>query len=83
MEDEGIGVPPAKRDHVFETFARLHGRDEYAGSGIGLSVCRRIVERHGGAIRIETPATGRGTRVVFTLPAARPPTAGRSTERSG
>jgi len=70
VEDEGIGVPPAKRDHVFETFARLHGRDEYPGSGIGLSVCRRIVERHGGDIRIETPATGRGTRVVFTLPAA-------------
>lgn len=70
VEDDGIGIPADQRDRVFDMFQRLHARERYDGSGIGLSVCQRVVERHGGTIRIETPATGRGTRFVFTLDAA-------------
>ena len=67
VEDNGIGIPEHQRDRVFEPFRRLHTRSEYDGSGIGLAVCQRIVERHGGEIRAEeTP--GGGTTITFTLP---------------
>lgn len=69
VQDNGVGIPAEHRESVFETFGRLHGR-EIDGSGIGLSVCRRVVERHGGRIWIEDPATGPGTRFVLTLAAA-------------
>ncbi|WP_354702423.1 hypothetical protein DSM112329_02781 [Paraconexibacter sp. AEG42_29] len=70
VEDNGIGIAPEYRDQVFEMFQRLHSRDDYPGSGIGLSVCQRVVERHGGQIRIETPDSGVGTRFVFSLAAS-------------
>jgi len=69
VRDHGIGVEPGHADRVFGIFERLHPRDRYPGTGIGLAVCRRIVERHGGAIGVE-PAAGGGSTFWFTLPAA-------------
>ena len=67
VQDNGIGVPPDHADQVFKMFQRLHHRDQYEGTGIGLSVCQRIVERHGGRIHVEPGADGRGSRFVFTI----------------
>jgi len=67
VSDNGIGIEEGSRDRVFEIFQRLHDRRDYEGTGIGLAVCRRIVERHGGRIWLE-PNPGAGTRVCFTLP---------------
>ncbi len=69
VSDKGIGIDPEQQDRVFEVFQRLHSRDEHAGTGIGLSLCRRIIERHGGEIWVESEP-GKGTTVSFTLPAA-------------
>ncbi len=66
VQDNGIGVPAAHADKVFKMFKRLHRRDEYEGTGIGLSVCQRIVERHGGEIHVE-PVDDGGSRFVFTV----------------
>ena len=71
VADEGIGIPADQRDRVFEAFQRAAGATEYDGHGIGLSVCKRIVERHGGRISAEPPLGERGARIVFTLPASR------------
>lgn len=68
VADNGVGIPEEARDRVFQPFQRLHGR-EVPGSGIGLTLCRRIVDRHGGTIVATGNAAG-GTTIVFTLPAA-------------
>jgi signal transduction histidine kinase len=67
VQDNGIGIPEDHAQSVFKMFQRLHHRDEYDGTGIGLSVCQRIVERHGGEIRVEPGPDGKGSRFVFTL----------------
>lgn len=67
VSDNGIGIEEEFADKVFVIFQRLHGRDSYTGTGIGLAVCRKIVEHHGGSIWIDTSYTG-GTRFFFTLP---------------
>ncbi|UTF52683.1 PAS domain S-box protein [Natronosalvus rutilus] len=66
--DEGIGLDPARADRVFEVFQRLHSREEYSGSGIGLALCKRIIERHGGDIWVDAEL-GEGATFSVTLPA--------------
>jgi signal transduction histidine kinase len=67
IADNGIGIAPEFAEKVFVIFQRLHSRDTYAGTGIGLALCKRIVERHGGEISLDTAYAG-GARVCFTLP---------------
>lgn len=67
VTDNGIGVPPEFAEKVFVIFQRLHSRDSYDGTGIGLSLCKKIVEHSGGRIWIDTSHTD-GTRLAFTLP---------------
>jgi PAS domain S-box-containing protein len=69
VADNGIGIDPKDAERVFEMFQRLHERSKYEGSGIGLAIARRIVERHGGQIWVE-PTPGGGATFQFTLPAA-------------
>ncbi len=69
VADNGIGVDPAHAEKIFKPFERLHGHGSFEGSGLGLAVCARIVERHGGRIRAEGQL-GVGTTLIVTMPAA-------------
>jgi two-component system, OmpR family, sensor histidine kinase KdpD len=72
VEDDGPGIPAGKEEAIFEKFARGHAESATAGVGLGLAICRAIVEAHGGTIRAET-GRERGARFVFTLPLREPP----------
>ncbi|WCB92853.1 hypothetical protein DSM104299_01553 [Baekduia alba] len=67
VADDGIGIPETDQERIFAMFTRLHGRDEYAGTGIGLAICRRIAERHGGRIYVES-GVGAGSAFHTLLP---------------
>jgi light-regulated signal transduction histidine kinase (bacteriophytochrome) len=74
VQDNGIGFEEGDTERIFGIFQRLHTRDKYEGTGIGLSICRKIVERHGGDIVAEA-VPGEGARFIMTLPVSRPPVA--------
>lgn len=80
VADNGIGVEDAARDRIFDMFERIHPQEHYKGTGIGLSICKRIVERRGGTIWVEPNPAG-GSRFRFSLPDAVVPGGGQGSKR--
>jgi len=68
VQDNGIGIDPQYSERIFEIFKRLNKKEEYSRTGIGLAVCKRIIERHDGCIWVESEL-GKGSTFYFTLPA--------------
>ena len=71
VRDNGIGFDPKFGEQIFVVFQRLHSRSEYEGTGIGLAVCRKITDRHGGSI-VAKSAEGQGAAFIVTLPVTQP-----------
>jgi PAS domain S-box-containing protein len=68
ISDNGVGMAPDQIGRLFQVFARLQSRSAYEGTGIGLALCRKIAEHHGGSIRAESPGEGQGSRLTLSLP---------------
>jgi light-regulated signal transduction histidine kinase (bacteriophytochrome) len=69
VADNGIGIDPQYAEQIFGLFKRLHGPDQYEGSGMGLAICRRILDQYGGRIWLEQSVPGEGSTFCFALPA--------------
>jgi signal transduction histidine kinase len=68
VRDNGIGIDPRQIDRLFQFFSRLQSRTRFEGTGMGLALCRRIVEHHGGRIWVESAGEGLGSTFIFELP---------------
>jgi signal transduction histidine kinase len=71
VRDNGIGIAPEQFDRLFQFFSRLHPRSRFEGTGMGLALCRRIVEHHNGRIWVESAGEDQGACFIFEIPQAR------------